>query len=155
MDRDKDRDHVAQNQGVEFEREDLNPKNVFVFLIGLALVCVLIFFVLQGMYAYLKSRDAKNQLPQNPLVRSEADTSAPGDISRFPQPRLETNERLEINDFRMAEEQRLSTYGWVDQNAGVVRIPIERAMQLVAERGLPTRVQAGTTAPSRNAKERK
>jgi hypothetical protein len=72
---------------------------------------------------------------------------SPGDITKFPQPRLEGDERREINDFREQEEQTLNSYGWVDQKAGVVRIPIDRAMQLMAQRGLPTRPQSGT-APS-------
>jgi hypothetical protein len=73
---------------------------------------------------------------------------APGDISKFPQPRLETNETIEINKFRLQEEQTLNSYGWVDQEAGVVRIPIDRAMELMAQRGLPTRPQAGVAPPS-------
>jgi hypothetical protein len=72
---------------------------------------------------------------------------SPGDITKLPQPRLEGDERREINDFREQEEQTLNSYGWVDQKAGVVRIPIDRAMQLMAQRGLPTRPQSGT-APS-------
>ena len=67
----------------------------------------------------------------------------PSDIATFPQPRLESNERFEINDFRVQEEKILNSYGWVDQQAGVVRIPIDRAMQLLVQRGLPTRPQAG------------
>jgi hypothetical protein len=35
--------------------------------------------------------------------------------------------------------RRLSSYGWVDREAGIVRIPIDRAMDLLAERGLPAR----------------
>ncbi len=50
---------------------------------------------------------------------------------------------MEINDFRMQEEKTLNSYGWVDQQAGVMHIPIDRAMQLLAQRGLPTRAQAG------------
>jgi hypothetical protein len=61
---------------------------------------------------------------------------------------LESDERQEINDFRMQEEQTLNSYGWVDHSAGVVHIPIDRAMQLLAQRGLPTRPQAGTVSPS-------
>lgn len=38
---------------------------------------------------------------------------------------------------RAAETELLNTYGWIDQEAGVVRIPIDRAMELIAERGLP------------------
>ena len=42
----------------------------------------------------------------------------------------------------------MHSYGWVDQQAGVVRIPIDRAMELLAQRGLPTRPQAGAVPPS-------
>jgi hypothetical protein len=42
-------------------------------------------------------------------------------------------------DVRAEEQEKLSSYGWVEPNAGVVRIPVERAMELLAERGLPTR----------------
>jgi len=48
----------------------------------------------------------------------------------------------------LKEEQTLNTYGWVDQKAGVVRIPIERAMQLIAERGLSTTPKVGAIPPS-------
>jgi hypothetical protein len=72
----------------------------------------------------------------------------PGDIAKFPQPRLETNETIEIDKFRLQEEQTLNSYGWVDQEAGVVRIPIDHAMELLAQRGLPTRPPAGVAPPS-------
>ncbi len=136
--------HVETSAHGEFEREDLSAKGVFSFLIGLAAVCVLVYFILRGMYAYLDAYQKAHQPPQSPLVKTtEADTRtvAPEDITKFPQPRLERNERLEINDFRLQEEKTLNSYGWVDEKAGVVRIPIERAMQLVEQRGLPTRPQ--------------
>jgi hypothetical protein len=72
-------------------------------------------------------------------------TVEPGAIERtFPEPRLETNERSEINNFRLGEEQTLNSSGWVDQNAGVVRIPITKAMELIAQRGLSTKPAVGT-----------
>lgn len=128
----------------QFEREDLSARGVFGFLIGLAMLCVLVYFILRGLYAYLDVYQKAHQPAPSPLVKiTEADTRtvAPEDISKFPQPRLEKNERLEINDFRLQEEKTLNSYGWVDEKAGVVHIPIERAMQLVAQRGLPTRPQ--------------
>jgi hypothetical protein len=140
----------GHNPEVEFEREDLAPKPILVFLGSLVVICLLVALVLRGMYSYLDRYDNRHQLPQSPLVQpSMASTRdvSPGDITNFPQPRLESDERQEINDFRMQEEKTLNSYGWVDQSAGVVHIPIERAMQLVAQRGLPTRSQAGT-APS-------
>jgi len=44
----------------------------------------------------------------------------------------------------MEEDQKLATYDWVDQDAGKVRIPIDRAMDLIVQRGLPVREQTPT-----------
>jgi hypothetical protein len=49
-------------------------------------------------------------------------------------------------DFRRQEDAVLSGYGWVDKNAGTVRIPIEEAMRLTVERGLPSRADAPAAA---------
>jgi hypothetical protein len=135
-----------------FERRDLTPKAVFAFLISLAIIGVLIHFALKGMFGYFEAYERQHQPAENPLVKTGTElppaTSNAHVDTTFPEPRLERNERLEINSFRLQEEQTLHSYGWVDQPAGVVRIPIDRAMQLIAERGLPTRPQAGTVPPS-------
>ena len=140
----------GHDQEVEFEREDLAPKPILLFLLALIVVCVVLAVLLRGMYSFLDSYENHHEPVQNPLVPTQADTRTvmPGEIVKFPQPRLETDERREINDFREQEEEKLNSYGWVDQSAGVVRIPIDRAMQLIAQRGLPTRAQTGTVPPS-------
>ena len=146
----------GQDEEVEFEREDLAAKPILIFLIVLTVICVLVALLLRGMYSYMDARENRNQPAQSPLVQqTTADTRvvAPGDIAKFPQPRLETSETMEINAFRLQEEQTLNSYGWVDQQAGVVRIPINRAMELMAQRGLPTRPQAGVAADGGKAKE--
>jgi hypothetical protein len=56
-----------------------------------------------------------------------------------PPPRLETAEGQELSAYRAAAERRLNSYAWIDRQAGVVSIPIDRAMDLVAQRGLPAR----------------
>jgi hypothetical protein len=56
-----------------------------------------------------------------------------------PAPRIEEHPAIEIQQLHSQEDQILSTYGWADKKAGVVRIPIERAMELQLERGFPTR----------------
>ena len=138
------------HEDIGFEREDMGARNVYAFLIALALMGVLVHFVVKGIYGFMDSYEKAHQPPANPLATATETTRAPGkDIpNKFPLPRLEENERLEIKDFRMQEEQTLNSYGWVDQQNGVVRIPIERAMQLLAQRGLPTRPQVGTVPPS-------
>ncbi len=135
----------------EYEREDMTPGTVFSFLIGLAVACVLVYFIIIGMYKFLDSYQRAHESAQNPLVTPTSPDSRDitlADVKQFPQPRLETNERVEINGFRLAEEQQLHSYGWVDKNAGVVHIPIEQAMQLLAQRGLPTTPRVGTAPAS-------
>jgi hypothetical protein len=65
---------------------------------------------------------------------------------------LETNERGQFRDFLMNQENQLNSYGWVDEQAGVAHIPIEHAMELTVQRGLPvyaqSRTDLGKTAPS-------
>ncbi len=141
----------GQNEEMDFEREDLGAKPILIFLLGLTIGCVLVALVLRGLYSYLDSYENRHQPVENPLVQqTTADTRIveKGDIKKFPQPRLESDETTEINAFRMQEEQTLNSYGWVDQPAGVARIPIDRAMALLAQRGLPTKPQAGVVPPS-------
>ena len=113
------------------------------------------YFIVRGLFWYLDHRFEADQTPVSPLV-----THAPTDTRRippqyngdyekflkegFPAPQLEINERTELNNERLREENTLSTYGWIDQKAGTVRIPIDRAMELVAQRGMPVRSQTST-----------
>lgn len=143
--------HHAHGSGSEYERQDMSPVRVYLFLGGLAIAGLLVYVVLWGFYHGMDAYERRHQPPQNPLAQpANADTrNVPADeVMKFPQPRLERNERLEINQFRLKEEQVLNSYGWVDQKAGVVRIPVERAMELVAQRGLSTTPRAGTVPPS-------
>jgi hypothetical protein len=80
---------------------------------------------------------------------SDTRTVTHSDIRTFPEPRLEENERTELRSYSVDEERKLATYDWVDKDKGIVRIPIERAMELIVQRGLPVR-PAGS-ASARNA----
>jgi hypothetical protein len=143
--------HRAHDPEMEYERRDMRPGYVYAFLIGLAIAGILVALVLWGLYRVMDAYERSHQPPQNPLVQqATTDTRhvSPDAINKFPQPRLERNERLEINDFLLKEEQALDSYGWVDQKTGVVRIPIERAMELVAQRGLPTTPRVGAVPPA-------
>jgi len=61
-----------------------------------------------------------------------------------PAPRLQVNPVETLKDYQAEEGSKLNGYGWVDKNAGVVRIPIDRAMQITLERGFPTRASGQT-----------
>ena len=67
-----------------------------------------------------------------------------------PPPNLLTNEPANLATFRAHEQEVLETYGWQDKNAGTVRLPIERAMELALERGFP--VRGAAPAPAEAAK---
>ena len=138
--------HENHGSDAGFEREDLGARPIFGFLISLAIFGVLTYYVLWGMFRLLDAYNRQHQNPVSPMVKVNPDTRTvtPQMIQRFPEPRLEDDERTELYNFRYTEEQKLNSYGWVDQNAGTVHIPIERAIELTAQRGFPTTPQAGT-----------
>jgi hypothetical protein len=146
--------HNEQNPDSGFERQDLGSRTVYGFLLSLAVIGVLVYFSVWGIFIVLDKYFSKHEAPPSPMMVEQKATTPTRAVHEgyvekiFPEPRLETNERTEINDFRLGEEQTLNSYGWVDQNAGVVRIPITKAMELVAQRGLPTRPAAGETPQS-------
>lgn len=139
----------------DYERRDIGTRGIFYFLAGLAATAILIHLLLAGLYGYLDKRERAHQPAVNPLV-----SNVPADTRKvprkypdtaFPDPRLETDERTQLNDIRLAEEQKLNSYDWVDQKAGTVRIPIERAMDILAQRGLPVRPQEAAEQAAHDA----
>jgi hypothetical protein len=56
-----------------------------------------------------------------------------------PEPRLQVSAPKDLKQYKAAQGEILNSYGWVDQNAGVVRIPIDRAMDILVQKGLPVR----------------
>jgi hypothetical protein len=137
--------HEKDPNDLGFEREDLGSRPIFGFMITLVVVGVLIYYVLWGMFHLLDAYNRTHQNPTSPMVPPtvETRTIGPSQIQRFPEPRLEDNERTELNDFRYREEETLNSYGWLDDKKAVAHIPITRAMELVAQRGLPTTPRAG------------
>ncbi|MBV9673624.1 MAG: hypothetical protein JO076_12480, partial [Verrucomicrobia bacterium] len=58
---------------------------------------------------------------------------------RFPSPRLQVNPRDDLVNYQNRENRTLNSGGWIDRSKGIVRIPIEQAMALIVQRGLPVR----------------
>jgi hypothetical protein len=133
-----------------FEHEDLSPNGVFYFLAGLALLGLVIYLLMFGMFRVLDSYARAHQPPLSPLATPQADTRSVTheNTQTFPQPRLEENERMQLGPFIEEQDQKLATYDWVDKNKGTVRIPIDRAMELIVERGLPVRPQGASPEKS-------
>ena len=125
--------------GAGHEETDINVWAVGKFAVALMLVVVAALFLLFGLFRYLLSREGGP-----PAGRSQVAASEPA--KAFPQPQLQEQEGLDLKAIRAAEDQVLNSYAWMDPEKGVVRIPIGRAMDLLVERGLPARVQAGPPA---------
>ena len=152
------------NEHGDYERRDIGVAGVLYFLCGLIVAGVFVHFIVTGLFGFLNRKYETEQAPVSPLVKN-----APQDTRRippqygndyqkylkegFPAPQLETDERTQLNEVRLREEDTLSTYGWVDQKAGVVHIPIDRAMDLLSQRGLPVRSGALATQSTQTQPE--
>jgi hypothetical protein len=135
--------HVPQSSGpanpqgnpdLNRETSDVNVVSVAGFGAGLIVAAAFIHFLVWLLFMYFSTREAQRVAPQFPL--------ATGQIERLPpEPRLQTNPREDLRDLRAQEDAVLGSYGLVDKDRGVVRIPIDEAMKLIVQRGLPARAQ--------------
>jgi hypothetical protein len=116
---------------VHHETTDVDIRPILMFAAALMVTVVVVGALMWVLFRYLSGREARVP-PEYPLAASQG-TRLP------PEPRLQTNPRGDLADLRGGEEQTLKSYGWVDKNAGVVRIPIDEAMKIVVQKGLPTR----------------
>lgn len=108
-----------------FESSDLSPRAVIATLATIFLLIVVALIVCRGLFVWTAHR-----LP--------ADQHGVFGRPRLPpEPRLQSNPREDLAAFRQRESERLSTYGWVDASAGLVHIPVNRAMDLIIRDGLP------------------
>jgi hypothetical protein len=155
MSEELNRGHAGHETG--FEREDLSTRGVFVFMIGLAIVGLVIYFIIVGMYSFLDKYEHAQMTAASPLASTGAVSRVVTRdyMEKFKEngaPMLESDERGQFKDFLLKQEDQLNSYGWVDEQAGVAHIPIGRAMDLIAERGLPVRPagSAETSAAAAN-----
>ena len=117
---------------VHHETSDVSVSVVFGFGAALIISAIVIYMVVWGVFVFFSGRAVRRG--------STGDRRTAAQEERLPpEPRLQTNPRGDLGALRAAEERALTTYGWVDRNAGVVRIPIEQAMKLTAKRGLASR----------------
>ena len=117
------------------EQRDANAKWIFGMVL---LLFVFLFFIQAVLVAWL------NSLKHTPTPTDAWRPARPSSANFAPLPRLQLSPPGDLQSFRAREEAELHSYGWIDRTAGVVRIPIERAMDLVLQQGLPTRT---TTNP--------
>jgi hypothetical protein len=146
-----------------YETSDVKVGGIVVFMISL-FVFVLIFFVFCfGMGKVINNSLIKEYGPPNKWNQFQYSPEKPGKnlesnavleqqqlramTARFPTPRLQMDDgNQDVVDLHNREDLLLDHYTWVDQQQGVVRIPIGQAMQIIAQRGLPV-VSGGPTQP--------
>jgi hypothetical protein len=121
---------AANNPHVHHETGDVNARALTKFGLSMAGLIVAILFGLWGMFQYLKNRAAELDLPQSPSAMVNA-------RKQPPEPRLQRHPAQEMRELRADEDRIMRQYAWIDPDKGIVRIPVERAMDLIAQRGLP------------------
>ncbi len=125
--------HQSQQADVDHETSDVNVRAILSFAGGLIALAVVVYLVVWLLFGYLSRReDRASGARTYPLAVGQEDRLPP-------EPRLQTNPRQDLRDLRTAEDQTLKSYQWIDQNGGVVRIPIDEAIKLTLQRGLPAR----------------
>ena len=110
----------------------MNIGAILAFGAGLIVVCVAAALIVFVMFSYFEAREALSVPVEYPLAVGQGNRVPP-------EPRLQNNPREDLRELRAKEDELLGSWGWVDKNAGVVRIPIDDAMKLTIERGLPAR----------------
>jgi hypothetical protein len=112
------------------ETSDVSIRGIVRFGIGLGVATVLIVVGMWVLFRILQRREARVDAPVPPMVAASLRRTPP-------EPRLEPNPLEPRRRMQAREDAVLSTYGWVDRDTGVARIPIGRAMELLVEKGLP------------------
>jgi len=122
------------NEEIDFEASDIDARHTFITgvsaLIGIWVVIALVYF----LFTYLAHERAISSPPPLPI-------EARGNPMP-PEPRLQESPRRDLKAMRAREDWELNHYFWVDQKKGTVAIPIERAMDILAARGIPPQKQA-------------
>lgn len=125
------------------ETTDVDVRQIGLFGAGLVLLAIVVHYALGAMmqaYSTQQFELVGKGTPTAPILWSSS------------VPRLQVDPADELHRLRAQEDARLGSYGWVDRREGVVHIPIARALELMAERGLPTREAKGERAGSQETK---
>ena len=128
-----DDQYLETPPGAEYEHTDANAWIIVKFLVWLVISAVVIHFGLGLMYGFLIEQSKETGERQYPLAR-------PADVRQLPpQPRLQQFPHNELYEFRLTEEELLHQYGWMNKNSGTVHIPVDDAMRILVQKGLPAR----------------
>jgi hypothetical protein len=150
-------DHSGEEIDVSagYERSDVKPSGIIVFLTALTIFVVVTAVLCYGigkvLFAHMATEDGPKSrwattvdvrplgnIANNPELQNKMAAMT----QQFPTPRLQTDDgNQEIADLHAKEDLLLNNYSWANQSQGKIRIPIERAMELIAQSGLPVAPQ--------------
>ena len=109
------------------ETTDASAFYVSLFALALAIAILLSLLFLYELFWRFEAVAVRADPIVSPLTGSQTP----------PAPRLQAEPSAELAQLRQAEDETLRSYQWIDEQQGVVQIPIERAIDLLSERGLP------------------
>ena len=121
--------HNAGPHEPHHEVSDVWARPILLFAIGLAILIIATLISMKSLFTFLEE-EANRSDPELTRVAAQRPQLPP-------LPRLETAPVSTRKQFFDNEKELIESYGWVDQKQGVARIPIRRAMELLAERGMP------------------
>jgi hypothetical protein len=129
-----DKSHGAPARSPGYETRDANARGVFYFLVYLGSGIVLSVLVCWGLFRYFSAEYAQSA-PASPFAETRIVPSSP---------QLQVNPIEDLQKFREQQQSALEEYAWENRQNGMVRVPIERAMELLLQKGLPA---AGNPTP--------
>jgi hypothetical protein len=133
-----DKSHGAPAASPRYETSDAEVRGVFTFLVVLSLVLIFTALLSWGMFKYFSTSQA-NRVPASAFAGARQLPAGP---------QLQVNPRQDLLRFRAEQEHALESYSWENRDDGTVRVPIERAMELLLQKGLPVAPTASPTGPS-------
>jgi len=121
-------EHPAdRNPAVRFERTDVNASALLKAGFVILLVTIATVFFLYWLYFVFVRQEAARQ-PPPPILKAQEGVLTP------PAPLLQPSPPVDLAGFRAQEDAILNGYGWVDKEKKIVRVPIDEAMRLLAQR---------------------
>ena len=120
------------------EDGDVRVKGILMFALGLVALGMVIHVVLGLVMQGFARRESKGQALRPPFLAVDV---VP------PAPRLQGNPGVDLMQFKEQELDRLNHYGWINKDAGIARIPIDRAMDILAQTGLPEPARTPEASP--------
>jgi len=139
--------NVTESASVRAGHETSDAHALWIWITGLGLViCAVAVMLAVGLI--FRILDGRHTEEDRIGAYANVAESVSASAEKFPGPRLQVKPEVDLATFRAGEDDQLDHYGWIDKKAGVVRLPIERAMDLLAQRGLAYRGRPGAPPPT-------